>query len=427
MTYNLKKVKQKTKENTKYDDYFIREVFKYYNELDSEPKKIIEKKVKTISYMLSKYDFTNLQNMCYLMNLNRQSFYNNSVNIKINIYTSDTENNNINNKSTLKSNKFIFNMKQLKKNYKNNKNIKEIKVIYKKNKNSKIGDKERNLIFNIFQKSKGSYGRDRITDVLNKKYNIKVGKDLVSKIMKEMNLYSNYNTRQKVTFNKRPTTKLVCQSNNALISTQKSKTITCNETNNEAYNNINFFQNYNLSNLIINLDVQNINKIWTSDITYIKTIKEGFVYLCTIMDYYSRKIISFILSKKMDVKLVNDTLIGAVNNRGQIKNIILHTDRGTQYRSLQYINLTNKYKILRSYTDLKRKCADNARHESFHSILKKELISKTKLLTFDTAKENINEYLNYYNEERIHTKLNFLSPSQFEYNIKQKGETYESN
>ena len=159
-----------------------------------------------------------------------------------------------------------------------------------------------------------------------------------------------------------------------------------------------------------------LNQIWTGDITEIKTT-EGKCYLSTIMDKYSRKIISYDISKKMDANLVTNVLKDAYNRRKPNKGIIIHTDKGSQYRSNQYMDCVESMGGVVSYTRLDYNCADNACQESFHASLKKEELYIKPIETIAEAKERVADYINnFYNPIRYHSVLK-TSPNNFERNI----------
>lgn len=123
------------------------------------------------------------------------------------------------------------------------------------------------------------------------------------------------------------------------------------------------------------------NAVWCSDITYIWT-REGFVYLTSIMDLFSRKIIAWTLSKTMEVSSVIDTINKAKARRSTDLPLILHSDRGSQYVSREYKKATEKMQL--SYSK-KAFPWDNACIESFHSLLKREWINRFKIRDYQQA------------------------------------------
>ena len=121
--------------------------------------------------------------------------------------------------------------------------------------------------------------------------------------------------------------------------------------------------------------------VWCSDITYIWTY-EGFVYLTSIMDLYSRKIISWVLSDTLEAKYVVKAVEKAKRRRGVEKPLILHTDRGIQYVCREYVEVTAGMK--RSYSK-KAYPWDNACIESFHALIKREWMNRFKIKNYDHA------------------------------------------
>ena len=153
------------------------------------------------------------------------------------------------------------------------------------------------------------------------------------------------------------------------------------------------------------------NAVWCTDITYIWTV-DGFVYLTSIMDLYSRKIIAWSLSETMEVSCVIDTVKKAMQRRNTDQPLILHSDRGSQYVSKAYREVTEKFQLSYSH---KGYPYDNACIESFHSLIKREWLDRFKIRDFDHAYSLVFEYVEaFYNTVRIHSHCNYMSPEQFE-------------
>ena len=136
----------------------------------------------------------------------------------------------------------------------------------------------------------------------------------------------------------------------------------------------------------------NPNKIWLSDITYIHTIKHGWTYLASILDVCTRKIVGYHFAKKMNSELVQVALQNAIYNQNKPKNIILHSDRGSQYTSNNYTKLATDLGMVLSYSR-KGNPFDNAPIESFHATLKKEEVYLRHYKDFDDAKASLFEYI----------------------------------
>jgi len=168
-------------------------------------------------------------------------------------------------------------------------------------------------------------------------------------------------------------------------------------------------------NLIKNLEVNRINQVWTTDITCIKTVKEGTFYLISFIDYYSKRVVGWSLNEKQTADDIIETLKTTVKARKPDAGLIIHSDKGSQFRSYKYREELRKNNFLFSYTSLNHSCDENAAQESFHSLLKKECIYQTKPKTFREAYTMIFNYVeNFYNLVRIHSSINYLSPYEFE-------------
>lgn len=153
------------------------------------------------------------------------------------------------------------------------------------------------------------------------------------------------------------------------------------------------------------------NAVWCTDITYIWT-HDGFVYLTSIMDLYSRKIIAWTLSNTMEVSCVIDTVNKAKERRNTDLPLILHSDRGSQYVSKAYRDATEKFQLSYSH---KGYPYDNACIESFHSLIKREWLDRFKIEDYSYAYRLVFEYIEaFYNTVRIHSHCDYMSPDQFE-------------
>lgn len=156
------------------------------------------------------------------------------------------------------------------------------------------------------------------------------------------------------------------------------------------------------------------NKIWVSDITYIWTL-EGWLYLSVILDLCSRKVVGWHINDRITKELVITAFMKAYWSRKPGKGLIHHSDRGSQYASIDFQKtLNNAGAICSMSVSGKGNCYDNAVAESFFNSIKTELgcnIFKTK----EEAKSEIFEYIEaFYNEWRKHSRLNYCSPNKFE-------------
>lgn len=155
------------------------------------------------------------------------------------------------------------------------------------------------------------------------------------------------------------------------------------------------------------------NQVWLSDITYIST-KEGWLYLATIMDLHSRKIIGWQMSHRMTQDLVTDALNMALKHRRPASGLIHHSDRGSQYASHAYRQKLNNNGIICSMSR-KGNCWDNSPMESFFHSLKTEYIYFQEFQTRLEAKSSIFWWIEvFYNRKRIHSSLGYKTPIEYE-------------
>lgn len=156
------------------------------------------------------------------------------------------------------------------------------------------------------------------------------------------------------------------------------------------------------------------NQKWVTDISYIKT-DQGFLYLSVIRDLYDRSIVAYKTSTVQNINLVLNTIRAAKRKEKVTGELQLHSDQGFQYTSQGYFKLTQSYHITPSMSR-RGNPYDNALAENFFSILKTECIYRTKIKTFAEARRLIDDYIHFYNHQRIQliTKLTPLElRSQF--------------
>lgn len=154
------------------------------------------------------------------------------------------------------------------------------------------------------------------------------------------------------------------------------------------------------------------NKVWVSDITYAK-VGMDFVYLCVIIDLYSRKVISYAISENMDTALVIDTFQQAFLLRGNPAGVLFHSDQGTQYTSFQFRKLLKQNGVIQSFS-APGSPYDNAVAESFFASIKKEDFRRNYYPTFDQFQTAVDAYIEFYNDYRPHQRLGQITPNQAE-------------
>ena len=233
------------------------------------------------------------------------------------------------------------------------------------------------LVEAIFIQGRKNYGTRRIQDKLKELYGLILSRKHISSIMKDLNLKVKMKRRYKNT----------TDSNHNLP-------IAPNLLNRDFY-----------------ASAQDTK--YVGDITYIST-GEGWLYLATVIDLYSRKVVGWSMDDTMRVSLVNDALNMAIEHRSPAKGLLWHTDRGSQYASYSHKDLLIKYGITHSMSR-KGNCWDNAVAESFFKTLKSDLVYQTYFYTKKQAKREIFEYIEFhYNRVRSHSYLGNLSPCKFE-------------
>ena len=155
------------------------------------------------------------------------------------------------------------------------------------------------------------------------------------------------------------------------------------------------------------------NQKWVQDITYLWT-SEGWLYLAVVIDLYSRAVVGWSMNKHMKASLVTDALTMAMFRRGMPKDVMIHSDRGSQYCSHAYRDLAKEHDFKVS---MRRKgnCWDNAVAESFFHSLKVEAIQYEPIMTRNEMRQAIFEYIDIdYNRKRRHSAIGYKSPFNFE-------------
>jgi transposase InsO family protein len=156
-----------------------------------------------------------------------------------------------------------------------------------------------------------------------------------------------------------------------------------------------------------------IDRLWCSDVSYVRTW-EGWMYLATVIDVASRRVVGWAMADHMRAELVCDALQMALQRRRPDPGLIFHSDRGSQYTSAQFIELLTPHGIRQSLSR-PGQCWDNAVCESFLSTLKCELIHRHAWPTRARARSAIFRYIEgWYNPRRLHSSLGYVSPADYE-------------
>ena len=160
--------------------------------------------------------------------------------------------------------------------------------------------------------------------------------------------------------------------------------------------------------LLLGLEINSVNKVWSTDITYIK-LNGSYVYLVGIIDWYSRKILSYRISNTMDTSFCIEALEDAVSKYGKPE--IFNSDQGSQFTSDKFTSKLVHYDIKISM-DGKGRWADNIYIERFFRSLKYENIFLKKYENMKELKLGINKYINFYNNDRAHSSLCYQTPDE---------------
>ena len=229
----------------------------------------------------------------------------------------------------------------------------------------------------IFKESDSTYGHRRVKKSLRRKYKIKCSNERVRRLMRELKLVAIQTTKFKATTNSKHSLPVAPN----LLQKDFSASMPCQK--------------------------------WVGDITYVPT-GEGWLYLATVIDLFSKKVVGWAISKRMTKQLVVDAMNIAITSARPVAGLIFHSDRGSQYASHNFQDLLRRHQIRQSMS-AKGDCYDNACAESFFATIKKELIHRRRFSTRADATLAIMDYVvSWYNPKRIHSALGDLSPMEFE-------------
>lgn len=174
---------------------------------------------------------------------------------------------------------------------------------------------------------------------------------------------------------------------------------------------------YNDNIVAQKFNVQQPNKIWCGDITYIKT-QSGWVYLAVVIDLFNREVVGYSLSKKPNTELAKRAMANALMNRRPSDGLMFHSDRGCQYSSKSYLSYLEEHDI-ESSMSRKGNPYDNACSESFFATLKKEWIYHRKYKDQAYLDDSLFEYIElFYNRKRLHSSLENMTPKEYYHKYK---------
>jgi putative transposase len=160
-------------------------------------------------------------------------------------------------------------------------------------------------------------------------------------------------------------------------------------------------------------DVMEPNRVWVTDITYIRT-HEGWLFLAAVLDLFSRQVIGWSMQPRMDRELALNALLMAVWRRQPTETVMVHSDQGSQYSSYDWQDFLKAHNLQQSMSR-RGNCHDNAVAESFFQLLKRERIRRKIYNTREEARQDVFDYIElFYNPKRRHGYNNRLSPVNYE-------------
>ena len=234
------------------------------------------------------------------------------------------------------------------------------------------------MIKQVFEEGRSTYGSRRIKKRLAQK-KVAVSRNRITRLMKESSL--------------------VCKTK------RKFKATTDSKHNKQVSPNL----------LARKFNVLQANSYWVGDITYVPT-EEGWLYLATVIDLYSRKVVGWSMSNNMKAELVNKALLMAIWQRKPLEGLVWHTDRGSQYAADIHRAIIKQHHITQSMSR-KGDCWDNAVAESFFSTLEFEMAPGQAWRFADDARLELSNFIDgYYNLRRLHSSNDYRSPSSTESN-----------
>jgi putative transposase len=168
-------------------------------------------------------------------------------------------------------------------------------------------------------------------------------------------------------------------------------------------------------------DVEAPDKVWVTDITYIRTL-EGFAYLAVVIDLYAHRIVGWSMQSRQTTDVVLQALLMAVWRRKPKNRVLIHSDQGSQFTSMDWASFLKAHNLEHSMSR-RGNCHDNAVVESFFNLLKRERIRRRTYKTRTEARQDVFDYIEmFYNPKRKHVRNGMLSPVEFERQQKMRTE-----
>ena len=231
-------------------------------------------------------------------------------------------------------------------------------------------------IVQIYKESRGTYGSPRVYKAL-KKQGVAIGKKRVERLMQAQRLQGRV---VKVTRRAPGLKRFVARGENLRLNQPEPN---------------------------------HINRVWVADVTYIK-VRDTYKYLSVIMDLYSRRILSWSLTKTRTTADTSKILKRAIYERQPDEGLIFHTDRGIEFTGKDFRKVLKKHKLIPSVNRLGY-CTDNGHMESYFHSLKAELIRGRKFNSMNDLRYALNSYINhFYNKKRLHSGIGYCSPIEYE-------------
>ena len=168
-------------------------------------------------------------------------------------------------------------------------------------------------------------------------------------------------------------------------------------------------------------DVEAPDKVWVTDITYIKTY-EGFAYLAVVIDLYSRRVVGWSVQSRQTTDVVLRALLMAVWRRKPSNKVLIHSDQGSQFTSIDWASFLKAHNLQHSMSR-RGNCHDNAVAESFFNLLKRERVRRKTYRSRAEARQDVFDYIEmFYNPKRKHARNGMLPPVEFERQRKMRTE-----